>query len=169
MTSSNSQSFLSVKSLDSVLPDAVAGRVGDIFPAFELTVDEEGETVLGDSIVDGTYRQRLLCNPYTDRPSFDKSKDETGLNQAERILGQVPKIYNPDALDHLKFPTDIEVSLIGQEFYVIPILRTRGVAESLDFARDQFALATGQEIVFPEGYAVIEVDLHTYLEPKETS
>lgn len=158
MNTNTSQSFLSVKSLDSALPDAVSGRVGEVFPAFELTVNEDGETVLGNSIVNGTYRQRLLCNPYTSNPSF--SADKTA-----RLLSQTPKIYNPDATDILGFPTEIEASLIGHAFYVIPILRTRGVTESLEFARDQFALATGQQIVYPEGHAVISVDLNTYLKP----
>jgi hypothetical protein len=158
MNTNNSQSFLSVKSLDSALPDAVAGRVGEVFPSFELTVNEEGETVLGDSIANGTYRQRLLCNPYTENPSFSADK-------IARLLSQTPKIYNPDATDILGFTTETESGLIGQEFFVIPILRTRGVTESLEFARDQFALATGQQIVYPEGYAVIAVDLNTYLKP----
>jgi hypothetical protein len=162
-----SQSFLSVKSLDNALPDAVAGRVGDMFPGYELveTVDEFGEITitLGDVIPNATYRQRLLCNPYTARPSFNKSKDKTGLNRAERLLAQKPRVYNPDEFDFLGFPTEIEPSLIGQEYYVLPILRTRGIAESLDFARDKHEIAVGQPIVYPEGHAVIAVDLNTYL------
>ncbi len=160
MNTNNSQSFLPVKSFDSSLPDAVAGRLGDVFPAYELVLNEDGETVLGDQITNGTYKERLLCNPYTANPSFS-------VDQIERLLSQKPKVYNPDTLDSLGFSTDIDNNLIGQEFYIIPILRTRGITESLDFARDQFAIATGQQIVYPEGYAIIEVDLNTYLKSSD--
>lgn len=146
-----SQTYIIVESLDVPFPDYLAQTIHELFPGFEVV---DGQ--LGDPIPDATYRQRLLCNPHTKFPMFIDS-------DVEKILNQKPKIYSPDQKDVIGRPINIEEDNVGKRFYVIPMLRVRGIREDLLTLQKARESVTGITLKYPNGWDIPLAELDTYL------
>ncbi len=147
-----SQSIIVVESLDVPLPDALAPTLHEVFPGFEIMAED----TLGDPIPDATYRQRLACHYLTPYAMYDKDR-------CERIINQNPMVYDPDEFDYLGRPIPIEQENVGKLFYVISIIKVRGIREDLISLFNARKAITGTEFKYPNGFDIPEVELSAYL------
>jgi hypothetical protein len=146
-----SQTNIILESLDVNMPDALAPTLHELFPGFEVI----SGTSLGDPIPNATYRQRLLCHPYTKYPMFS-------TEDVLRILNQSPLRYNPKSNDILGRPIPIEEDNVDKLFYVISLLKVRGIREdllALQKAREQY---TGIILKYPNGWDIPLVEIEHY-------
>lgn len=149
MNTKKLQSYIVLKSLDTPLPDAFAGKIGEILPAFEIDVDEEGIESRGADILNGTYRQRISCN-YLAPIKLWASKKQC----QEQVLNITPRPYKPSTTGPLGESIESSDRMEGVSYYLIPFIRIAGVDDALTDCRNAWMIATGESLDEPEGYAI---------------